>query len=104
MSFGRLGAAALGVGSAILLVAGAACSQSYGANVAPVDVAAEAGGGDANVEAEAGELLAESGTPDAASNVKELANGFGDLEGIAATETTVYVLEHSRGNVLALPI
>gem|GEM_PF-2159142 len=93
--------------SALLVVAGSACGSFSSSSAAPGEADAAAtdapvtGDGAVPGDASGGE----AGDVDGATvSPFEIANGLTDLEGVAMTDSTVYVLEHDPGHVLAIPI
>jgi hypothetical protein len=100
----RFGAFAFGAGAALAIAAGAACSQSYAASdTPPTDATPEASAGDAPVEAEIDADVADTFVPPVPA-FTELATGLSELGGVAATETTVYFTEPTKGHVSSVPI
>jgi hypothetical protein len=100
------GASALGACAAIVVAAGAACSQSYAEDAkadggaAPEASAAE----DATVEAATADADVADTSPPKPPTFTVLASGLGTLNGIAATEQVVYFIEDGKSALLAVPI
>ena len=91
----------------LAIVAGAACSRSYGASEdAMPDGGSE--GGQSGLDGSATDALATDGATDATDSEVaapvELARGLVDLSGVAVTETTVFVAERTPGRVRSTPI
>lgn len=90
--------------SALLVAMAFACGSFGGADAAPdtdsgIDALATGDGGPTEAS-----RTDDSATSEGGAGPVEIARGLDDPEGIAVTESTVYVTEHTRGNVRSFSV